>query len=109
MLGRLRDRIRKRFTRIIYESVASTVLESSRHKSARIARRKRSPRARALPPSERFVWGMVALIIALVGAIVLEAIFIVVTGRVSTELVAVITGLIGSFTTAFLLGPKETS
>ena len=48
---------------------------------------------------------MTALIISLVGTIVLEAIHIIVTGRLSTELFTVISGLIGSFTTAFCLGP----
>ena len=48
---------------------------------------------------------MTALIISLVGTIVLEVIHIIVTGRLSTELFTVISGLIGSFTTAFCLGP----
>lgn len=49
---------------------------------------------------------MTALIISLVGTIVLEAIHIIVAGRLSTELFTVISGLIGSFTTAFCLGPE---
>jgi len=77
-------------------------------KSARRGKKTRQPKPQtvALPPSERFVWFMTALIISLVGTIVLEAIHIIVTGRLSTELFTVISGLIGSFTTAFLLGPE---
>jgi hypothetical protein len=77
-------------------------------KSARRGKKTRQPKPQtvAVPPSERFVWCMTALIISLVGTIVLEAIHIIVTGRLSTELFTVISGLIGSFTTAFCLGPE---
>jgi hypothetical protein len=57
-------------------------------------------------PSERFVWGMVTLIIALVGVIVLEAMYILVTGTVNSEMLAVISGLIGSLVTAFVMGKR---
>lgn len=60
-----------------------------------------------MPPSERFVWGMVGLIIALVGAIILEALYLVLTGGdVNRELLAVISGLVGSLTTCVVLGKK---
>jgi len=58
------------------------------------------------PPSERFVWAMVLLVIALIGVIVLEAIYIVVTKSVNNEMVAVISALVGSLVTAFLMGKK---
>jgi hypothetical protein len=75
----------------------------------------RTGRARArrfrrvtVPPSERFVWGMVGLIIALVGAIVLEGMYLVLTGgKVSMELLAVISGLVGSLTTSVVMGKKS--
>lgn len=56
---------------------------------------------------EQSVWGMVSLIIYLIGAILLEAIYIIVTGRLSTELSTIVSGLIGSFTTAFLIRQKN--
>jgi hypothetical protein len=56
---------------------------------------------------ERFVWGMVSLIICLIGAIFLEAIYIIVTGRLSIELSTIVSGLIGSFTKAFLMRQKR--
>jgi hypothetical protein len=64
-------------------------------------------RYRSAAPSERFVWGMVALIVALVGVLLLEAVCIVVTGAVNSELLAVISGLVGSLATAFLMGKKN--
>jgi hypothetical protein len=64
-------------------------------------------RTRSVAPSERFVWGMVTLIVALVGVLVLEAVCIVVTGAFNSELLAVISGLVGSLATAFLMGKKN--
>jgi hypothetical protein len=64
-------------------------------------------RYRSVAPSERFVWGMVTLIVALVGVLVLEAVCIVVTGTLNSELLAVISGLVGSLATAFLMGKKN--
>ena len=64
-------------------------------------------RYRSVAPSERFVWGMVTLIIVLVGVLVLEGVCIVVTGAINSELLAVISGLVGSLVTAFLVGKKN--
>jgi hypothetical protein len=64
-------------------------------------------RTRSVAPSERFVWGMVTLIVALVGVLVLEGVCIVVTGTLNSELLAVISGLVGSLATAFLMGKKN--
>jgi len=102
-VNRLRDFIRRYFSRVV------TLPETSRE--AKTTRRGRKPRQSAertavLSPSERFVWGMTALIIALIGAIVLEAVHIAVLHTSSPELLTIISGLVGSFTTAFLLGPK---
>ncbi|HLE74913.1 MAG TPA: hypothetical protein VI864_02585 [Candidatus Bathyarchaeia archaeon] len=69
--------------------------------------RSRRRRSTQVPPSERFVWGMVLLIIALVGVIVLEAVNIIVTGTVNSEILAVISGLVGSLVTAFVMGKKS--
>jgi len=68
--------------------------------------RSRRYRRVAVTPSERFVWGMVALIVALVGVILLEALYIMVTGTVNAELLAVISGLTGSLVTAFVMGKR---
>ena len=63
-------------------------------------------RTRSVAPSERFVWGMVTLIVALVGVLALEVVCIVVTGAFNSELLAVISGLVGSLVTAFVMGKK---
>ncbi len=49
---------------------------------------------------------MTLLIIALVGVIILEGVCIVVTGQVNPELLSVISGLVGSLATAFLMGKR---
>jgi hypothetical protein len=66
----------------------------------------RRRRSRTVLPSERFVWAMVLLIVALVGLIALEALFIIVTGSVNSEMVAAISGLMSAIVTAFLVGKR---
>jgi hypothetical protein len=44
---------------------------------------------------------------ALVGLICLEAVCIVATGQVNSELLAAITGLIGGLVTAFVMGKQH--
>ena len=102
MLGRLRNFIRKRFTRTV---LVSERAESDTTGKARTRSRRR--RSALVSPSERFVWGMVTLIIALVGVIALEIVCILVTGAFNSELLAVISGLIGSLVTAFVMGKKS--
>ena len=80
-------------------TIASTKYTSKQPEHRKRLRRKE-------PPSERFVWAMVLLVISLIGFIVLEAIYIVVTKSVNNEMVAVISALFGSLTTAFLMGKK---
>ncbi len=60
-----------------------------------------------VPPSERFVWAMTFLIIALVGAVSLEAIHIIVVHMLDDGLLNLISGLVGSITTAVLLESKR--
>ena len=60
-----------------------------------------------MPPSERFIWSMITLIIALIGVITLEAMHIIVTRTVNSEMLAVISGLIGSLATAAVMGKKQ--
>jgi hypothetical protein len=74
---------------------------------AQTTRKRKPSRDRRVSPSERFVWGMVLLITALVGVIVLEALSIVVTGVVNSELLSVITGLVGALVAAFVVGKKN--
>ena len=106
MLCRLRNFVRDYFTRVEY--VADDHPMPLVTRTARKARtRSRRYRPVRVSPSERFVWGMIVLVVALVGLIVLEAVCIVVTGNLSVELIAVISGLVGSLSTAFLTGKQR--
>ena len=101
MLTRFRGFIRRQFTRSV---LVSARVESDGASKART--RSRRNRLVQVSPSERFVWGMATLIIALVGVIGLEAMYILVTGTVNGEVLAVISGLVGSLVTAFVMGKK---
>ena len=103
MLGRFRDFVREYFTRTVCldDKPLPRVQDTTRAK-AKVKRR----RTRSVAPSERFVWGMVTLIVALVGVLALEVVCIVVTGAFNSELLAVISGLVGSLVTAFVMGKK---
>lgn len=98
MLDRLRRFICEWFTRV----------EDDLHPVAlaHTTRKRKPSRERSVLPSERFVWGMVTLIIALMGVIVLEAVNIIVIGTVNSEMLAVISGLVGSLVTAFVMGKR---
>ena len=102
MLNRLRNWIRKQFTRTVLVSERAATDTASKART-----RSRRNRSVQVTPSERFIWGMVLLIIALVGVIVLEVVCIVVTGAFNSELLAVISGLVGSLVTAFVMGKKS--
>ena len=102
MLARLRGFIRKQFTKAV---LVSERAESDTASKARTKAKRR--RSVEVTPSERFVWGMVTLIIALVGVIALEIVCILVTGAFNSELLAVISGLVGSLVTAFVMGKKS--
>ena len=101
MLGCLRDSVRRYFTKTVLVSARAEVDTASKART-----RSRRNRSVQVSPSERFVWGMVTLIIALVGVLVLEVVCIVVTGAFNSELLAVISGLVGSLVTAFVMGKK---
>ena len=58
-------------------------------------------------PPERFVWVMLFLLVALVGVLVLEGLYILVVHCVSAELATVISALSGSIVTAFLMGKQK--
>jgi len=100
MLKGLRRLVRDWFTVVEAEPVHPVALAHTTRKPRR-ARRNRS-----VAPSERFVWAMVLLMVALVGVIALEAVCIVVTGAVNGELLSVITGLVGALVAAFVVGKR---
>ena len=101
-INRLRSFIRGYFTREC-ASIDDKPLAIAQDTTRKGKRR----RTRGVPPSERFVWAMALLIIALVGLIVLEALYICVTKSVSAELFAAISALSGSIVTAFLVGKQK--
>lgn len=107
MLDRLRCWLRDYFSYVIYETEAPDAGEGVADAGKPLISRRRRARRRVVSPSERFVWGMVALMVALVGMIVLEAIYIVVTRSINDDLVAAISALLGSLTTAFLMGKRS--
>jgi membrane associated rhomboid family serine protease len=69
-------------------------------------RKKPRKRYRTVVPSERFVWGIIAVIIALVGLIVLEAMYILVTGKFSSDLFSAISGIATGLVTVFVMGKR---
>ena len=64
--------------------------------------RRRRFRPVRVSPSERFVWAMVVLIVALVGLVAIEIVIILVTGNVNDEILVVIGGLVGALASRFL-------
>jgi len=108
LLDGLRRFIRGQFTRVVLVGEEPQKKEGIGVAGVRASRiRKRKLTRVAVSPSERFVWGMVTLIIALVGVIALEIVCILVTGAFNSELLAVISGLVGSLVTAFVMGKKS--
>jgi hypothetical protein len=97
MLNRLRNWIRKQFTRTV--SVSERAATDTASKARTRSRRRRSAQ---VPPSERFVWAMVVLIIALVGLVAIEIALILVTGAVNTEILVVLSGVVGALASRFL-------
>lgn len=106
MLGKLRELIRNYFTQATYASEEqATPLQSNTNRTPRT--RNRRYRRVEIAPSERFIWGMIALIIALVGLMLIEIINLIVTGTINNEILAAISGMIGSLLTAFIMGKKQ--
>ena len=99
MLDRFRDFIRKYFTKTVCLDVEPLprVQDTTRSKPKH---RRRKPRKVA--PSERFVWAMVVLVVALVGLVAIEVAVILVTGVVNTEILLVVSGLVGALASRFL-------
>lgn len=92
MLGRLRNFIRNRFTKmVLVTDTTSKARTRSRHR-----------RSAQVPPNEQFVWAMVVLIVALVGLVAIEIAVILVTGVINNEILIVISGLVGALASRFL-------
>ncbi len=96
-ISRLRSFIRDYFTRSIV-AVDDMPLASAQDTTRKVKRR----RTRSVAPSERFVWAMLVLIVALVGLVSIEVTLVFVTGTVNDEILIVISGLIGALASRFL-------
>jgi hypothetical protein len=57
-------------------------------------------------PSERFVWGIIAVIIALIGLIALEGVCVVVTGVFNSDVFSGISGIVTGLVTVFVMGKR---
>jgi hypothetical protein len=90
----LRDFVRNYFTR--------EYVPFDKPQASALTTRKGQRRSRSVLPSERFVWSMMVLIVALAGLIGIELAIILVTGTVNTEILIVISGLVGALTSRFL-------
>lgn len=101
IVNRLKDFIRVWFTReaVCFEMPQASTQDTTRKKPRR--------RYRTVVPSERFVFGIIAVIIALVGLIVLEAVWIVVTKTFNLELFSGISGIATGLVTVFVMGKRE--
>jgi hypothetical protein len=100
IINRLKDFIRIWFTReaVCFEMPQASTQDTTRKKPRR--------RYRKVVPSERFVWGIIAVIIALIGLITLEAMCIVVTGTFNLELFSGISGIATGLVTVFVMGKR---
>jgi hypothetical protein len=59
-------------------------------------------RIRSVAPSERFVWAMLVLIVALIGLVAIEIVIIIFTGVVNDAVLIVVSGIIGALVSRFL-------
>ena len=99
MLGRFRDFIRT------YFSVAGCSDDDPLPRVQDTTRAKlkgKRRRAGSVAPSERFVWAMVVLVVSLVGLVAIEIAYVLVTGQISTEILVVVSGLVGALASRFL-------
>ena len=101
IINRLKDFIRIWFTReaVCFEMPQASTQDTTRKKPRR--------RYRTVVTSERFVFGIIAVIIALVGLFVLETVWIVVTKTFNLELFSGISGIATGLVTVFVMGKRE--
>ena len=97
IINRLKNFIRIWFTRK-YISSDDMPLASAQD-TTRTRKRRRS---RSVAPSERFVWAMLVLILALAGLVSIEFAIILVTGAVNDAILIVVSGLVGAVASRFL-------
>src|SRR5664280_1255042 len=99
-VSRLRAFIRDWFTHEVasFEMPKPSIQDSTRKKPRR--------RYRTVVPSERFVWGIIAVIVALIGLIALEAVVIIVTGTFNSEVFSGISGIVTGLVTVFVMGKR---
>ena len=96
-LSRLRSFIRSYFTRkcvSVDDKPLASVLDTTRKTKRR--------RNRSVAPSERFVWAMLVLIVALAGLVAIEIAIILVTGEVNDAILIAVSGLVGALASRFL-------
>jgi hypothetical protein len=98
LVERLKSFIREWFTR---ECIPLDMPQASAQ-STRDGHR----RSRSVAPSERFVWGIIAVITALVGLIALEGVCIVVTGVFNSDVFSGISGIVTGLVTVFVMGKR---
>jgi hypothetical protein len=96
-VSRLRSAIRNYFTRKC-DVVDDLPVASAQYTTRKVKRR----RNRSVPPSERFVWAMLVLIVALAGLVAIEIAIILVTGVVNDAILIVVSGLVGALASRFL-------
>ena len=97
VINKLRDLLRTYFT--IEYSLENTLSARAKDTTRTI---KRSRRCYTISPSERFIWAMIVLIIALVGLVCIEIALIAVTGVANEAVLFVICGIIGALVSRFL-------
>ena len=103
LLSRLRRWLRDYFSYVVLEAKPSVEAISE----GPLVSPRRRRRSRVVAPSERFVWAMALLLIALIGLIALEAVYIIVCRQISDELIAGISAVMASLATAFLMGRRS--
>ena len=96
-VSRFRSSIRNYFTRecVVVDDLPLASAQDT-------TRKNRRRRTRSVPPSERFVWAMLVLIVALAGLVAIEIAIILVTGAVNDAILIVVSGLVGALASRFL-------
>ena len=97
-VSRLRRFLRDYFTRK-YVAIDDKPLAITQDTTRKAKSRKRH---RSVPPSERFVWAMLVLIVALAGLVAIEIAIVIVTGAINDAILIVVSGLVGALASRFL-------
>jgi hypothetical protein len=96
-VSQLRNFLRSYFTRkcVVVDDLPLASAQDTTRKTKR-------RRTRSVAPSERFVWAMLVLIVALVGLLSIEVTLVLVTGAVNDAILIVVSGLVGALASRFL-------